>query len=240
MNLVKYNDKEYKIINCRDENKRSRYWEFELYPDSCNPDWMSYIKSSGVKCAVSPLHEYDQYEDGNNKGELKKPHWHLLFNFNYGARLSDIAQICDTVNGITHVLIVRDVAVRYDYLTHKNDTDKYRYDEKDIQHINSTRYDFLNSEYREILNFIDDNKVFGFRKLTHELRIQEQDKLLEYVARNPYYVKTYIDDRNDDTIRRMESLLKNIMDIWYNISEDKEHYEEINAIVNEAESLIKK
>ena len=136
-----YNDNEYKIINCKNEDKRSRYWCIELYPDSADSDWLDILKSLGIKCAVSPLHEFDIFDKGDKKGEYKKPHHHILFNFNYGARLSDVAPIVESINAYKHVQIVRDCTIIYDYLTHKRDKDKHQYDERDIIHINSDRYE---------------------------------------------------------------------------------------------------
>lgn len=236
---MKIDDKEYKIINSRDENKRSRYWCIELYPDSADPDWLHILKSLGVKCVVSPLHEHDKYEDKERAGETKKPHYHILFNFNYGARLSDIVNIIDSIKAYQHCQIVKDCEIMYDYLTHKRDPDKYQYDPKDIIHINCERYDFLNSEYKEILNYIDDHKIYSFSRLTKRLRNDDQDRLLLYAARNPYYINLYLMNKTDDTESHLQSLLKQIVEIYYNIDENRiDSNEELNAIKREIDGYI--
>lgn len=234
-----YNDKEYKIINCRNEEKRSRYWCCELYADSCDPDYINIIKSLGVRCAVSPEHNNDLFITGEQKGQLKKPHRHLLFNFKSGYRLQDFAPIVDTINGVTHVQIVRDLHIMYDYLTHRNDPDKTRYNEADIIHINSTRFDYLQSEFKEILNFIDEYKITGFKKLTRVLRNDQQDKLLEYVSKNPYYIVQYLNDTNQVLYGHIQELLARVTQICDNIIEDGEvDYQEIKAIRGEVRDYL--
>lgn len=228
-----YNEKDYKIINCTNEAKRSRYWCCELYPDSCNSDYRSIIKSLGVRCAISPLHNSDVFIDGDKAGQLKKPHWHCLFAFKSGYRLSDFAPIVDAIGGVTHVQIVKDVSVMYDYLTHKHEVDKTKYNEKDIVHINSTRFDFVNSEFKEILNYIDDYKISSFRNLTKQLRISDQDKLLEYVSRNAYYVVQYLNDNNAVLQGHIKYLLAQVIQICDNIIEDGQiNYDELKTIRN--------
>lgn len=226
-----YNDKEYKIINCTNPDKRSRYWCCEWYSDSGHPDYQSLIKSMGVRAAVSPLHNNDYFIDGEKKGQLKKPHRHILFNFKSGYRLSDFVPIVDTIGGVTHVQIVRDVAIMHDYLCHLHEIDKTKYDPKDVIYINSTRYDYVNSEFKEILNFIDDNKISGFRQLTKKLRWDDQDKLLEYVSRNPYYVQQYLNDINNVLHNHVQSILEQVIRICDNIIEDGEiNLQEIKTI----------
>lgn len=215
-----YNEKEYKIVNCNNETKRSRYWCILLYPDSCNPEWYDLLYSLGIKCAISPIHDRDIHDKGEKKGELKKPHYHILVNFGYGARLSDIASICDTIGGSTHVQLVKDVSVMHDYLTHKNNPEKAQYSPVNIKYINSERYDYVNSEYKEILNFIDEHECKSFQSLCWVLRQNYQDKLLEYVSKNCYYVKCYIDSRNNKMLGHIQNMLEIVTKMLDNIEED--------------------
>lgn len=236
---MKYNEKEYKIENCSNEIKRSRYWSCKIYPDSMNLDYADIIKKMGVKCAVSPIHDRDVFNSGDNVGQLKKPHYHLLFKFNSGYRLSDFAQIVDTIQGDTHVTLVRDCNVYHDYLWHKNEIDKFIYDPNDIYYINSNRFDYVTSEFKEILNYMDDNKIMSFRQLTRRLRNDEQDNLLEYVSRNPYYIMQYINDCNQTLYGRLQNLMDTVNKICDNILEDGcIDYEVIKQVKSEVAEYI--
>lgn len=60
-----------------DSCSQGKYWIFELYPDSMNPNSFDILKAIGGSYAhimVSPLHEYDVKSDGSPK----KPHYHVL------------------------------------------------------------------------------------------------------------------------------------------------------------------
>lgn len=63
------------------EKSRNRTYVAVLYPeDPSHAAAMEKLKSNGYTYAAI-LHDQDVYEDGENKGELKKPHWHLVIKF---------------------------------------------------------------------------------------------------------------------------------------------------------------
>ena len=53
---------------------KSRVWTFIFYPDSAPADWRDIMLQSGLKIAVSPLHDRDFTDDGKSK----KPHYHVI------------------------------------------------------------------------------------------------------------------------------------------------------------------
>lgn len=178
------------IENCKDQSKKRRNWFILLYPDSAVDNWVEVLEKSMVKCAVSPLHD----SDINDKGELIKPHHHILLVFNGGARVSQVDDIIASIGAYQHCQIVYDKELAYNYLWHNGQPDKAPYKREDIKHINCNFYDFLSNEYKDILNYIDDNEVKSFATLTRKLRGDNLDNLLKYVSNNCYYVKTYIDE----------------------------------------------
>lgn len=64
--------KQKKFQDC--ESDRSRCWAFEVYPDSADPDWLSYLGESMIHAYVSPLHD----KDIDQNGEPKKAHYHVM------------------------------------------------------------------------------------------------------------------------------------------------------------------
>ena len=60
---------------------RDRKYCAVLYPeDQTHTQAMEKLKSGGYNFAAI-LHDKDVYEDGDHKGELKKPHWHVVIKF---------------------------------------------------------------------------------------------------------------------------------------------------------------
>lgn len=60
---------------------RDRKFCAVLYPeDATHAAAVEKLKSGGYNFA-GILHDQDVYEDGEHKGELKKPHWHLVVKF---------------------------------------------------------------------------------------------------------------------------------------------------------------
>ncbi len=105
---------------------RGRNWALVLYPESLPVGWEEILKTEPV--ALSPLHD----KDVNADGEIKKPHYHAVFNYKGNKsfeQLDEIARslrapIPQRVNSLTG-------AVRY--LTHMDNPEKYQYKSCEIR-----------------------------------------------------------------------------------------------------------
>ncbi len=78
-------------------------------------------------------HDHDVYEDGDLKGQLKEPHFHIMIRlyrpFTHSAIKRWFACVNDEGALInTHVVCCSDVGSYFDYLIHKYNPDKYQYD----------------------------------------------------------------------------------------------------------------
>ena len=123
--------------------EKSRHWAFGLYSESAKEGWREILKAYAVPFVVSPLHNKDVYEedkfneDGTiqyRKGETKKPHWHIQFAFNNPTTERNMKAISESVGGTKGIINLKDPKTYYEYLWHKNDHDKYQYDEADVEH----------------------------------------------------------------------------------------------------------
>lgn len=193
----------------KSQDIKSRNWFIELYPESAVKNWREVLAEQLVPCAVSPLHDSDLREDGTPK----KEHYHILIAFNGGARVNQVNSIIKRINAYEHCQVVRDKQKSYEYLWHKNNPEKAQYDPCEVDHINSTKYDFLTSQFKEILNYIDDYDVKSVVTLTRLLRRDESDDLLRYVRNNIYYVNTYIKDKNNQYEERFQNARQCLMDL---------------------------
>ena len=108
---------------------KSRYWSFIVYPESVLTDWEEVLCKLGCVFAVSPLHD----RDINANGEVKKPHYHVLVQFDGPTTYKNVKEsICDVVGG---TIPQRTISLRgyYRYLCHLDNPEKAQYDINDIK-----------------------------------------------------------------------------------------------------------
>lgn len=128
--------------------EKSRFFTFLLYPDGEGfpTDWEDRLERIGVPIAISPLHDKDKAKGGG----YKKRHYHGIYiaknpvtsesvRNKLRAVLSSEQEECKAVALIQ--IIHENVESVYLYLTHDSKDaikkGKYRYDKKDIKHINN-------------------------------------------------------------------------------------------------------
>lgn len=160
---------------------KSRYWTFILYSDSAG-DWKQVIEDSHVKAAVSPEHD----RDINPDGELKKPHRHVIVEFDGPTTKNNVNNIfsCIAANGV----IVKANSARgmYRYLCHLDNPEKAQYEESEIIHLNG-----FNAA--DLLSETDKNNIkWQVGALIFDKGIDEYADLVKYLwsegLQQEYYV----------------------------------------------------
>lgn len=109
---------------------RDRKFVAVLYPeDESHVDCMAKLQSGGYNFAAI-LHDQDVYEDGDHKGELKKPHWHVVLRFKNAVWNTSIAKEL----GITpnYLEACKDVDASLLYLVHYGNSDKAQYEYENV------------------------------------------------------------------------------------------------------------
>lgn len=109
---------------------RDRKFVAVLYPeDESHVDCIAKLQSGGYNFAAI-LHDQDIYEDGDHKGELKKPHWHVVFRFKNAVWNTSIAKEL----GITpnYLEACKDVDASLLYLVHYGNSDKAQYEYENV------------------------------------------------------------------------------------------------------------
>ncbi len=138
---------------------KSRYWSFIVYPESVLNDWEEVLCKLGCVFAVSPLHD----RDINANGEVKKPHYHVLVQFDGPTTYKNVKEsICDVVGG---TIPQRTISLRgyYRYLCHLDNPEKAQYDINDIKCYGGFKMDLTTSEINIIKsNILEDIKKHGF------------------------------------------------------------------------------
>lgn len=162
-----------------------QHWQDEL-------DLWNEIDYLRARALLSPLHNKDIIEKGEKKGQLKKPHWHLLLFFDSTKSLNQVEQLSSRFNdGATNLYKeIISVGGAVAYLSHKNSPKKVLYDETQIKEFGGAHYvDLLRekiSKYPMILKIIRENEIKTQRELTNFLLDSEREYLLDEVAKRSY------------------------------------------------------
>lgn len=126
---------------------KKRNWAFFVYPTkkqldelkseydgsdgygTVPDDWQQRLLLSGLQYAISPLHDKDELED--NSGKTKKPHYHVIVCYGSPTTYNNVKSLTDSLNSPIPQSLEQ-VRGYYRYLTHKDNPEKYQYDDKDI------------------------------------------------------------------------------------------------------------
>lgn len=110
---------------------KKRNWAFVVYPESAPSDWIEQLQQRGVVGAISPLHDRDLLPTG----EPKKAHWHAIVTYEGPTAQSVVERLTELCRAPKPIPL-EGVRGYYRYLTHKENPEKFQYDEKDIQTLN--------------------------------------------------------------------------------------------------------
>lgn len=183
-------------------NSKERYWTFVLYPESAKEDWKDYLQSLGLQVAVSPLHD----KDINASGEQKKAHYHILLCFNGPTTYNRVLEITKVLNATIPQRVLSCVGI-VRYFTHKDNPEKYQYDEKDITVLNGldikTFNDLTLSQTltikKDIIQEINELKITSYYILVNMYAYDSSKRdYFQVVSSSPYFFSSYIKSRKED------------------------------------------
>lgn len=171
---------------------KSRYWSFIVYPESVKGDWIDILVNLGCVFAVSPLHD----KDVNPDGELKKPHYHVLVQFDGPTTYKNVNDNICALIGATIPKNVISMRGYYRYLTHMDNPEKYQYNSEDIKTYGGFKIDLTTSEINSIKSLIcidiENNSILEYSDLVNfYLYIGDMDKF-EIVSNHVYFFNQYI------------------------------------------------
>lgn len=157
-------------------NVKKRYWAFVLYPESAPENWTDILQSTGLAVAVSPLHDKDLNPDGIEK----KSHYHVILAYSGPTTYNNVkALVVDTL-GQPIPQPLDSVRGYYRYFTHKDNPEKFQYEEKDVRCLNGfSIFDFVELSKLEVVQIKQ-----NIQKLIRELDIVEYATLLDYLMDN--------------------------------------------------------
>ncbi len=110
---------------------RDRKYCAVLYPeDPTHFACIEKLKTGGYTYALI-LHDQDVYEDGDQKGQLKKPHWHVVVKFTNAVWQIPTAKALGIEPNYLQPCASVDGALLY--LVHDGNPDKYQYSLDDVE-----------------------------------------------------------------------------------------------------------
>lgn len=190
--------------------EKNRYWTFIAYPESVPDDWIEILTETGLPIAISPLHDKDLNETTE---EQKKPHWHILLAWDGPTT----AAVADRISSQLHGTICKPVASvkgAYDYWIHKNNPEKYQYDDADrinLNGFNIYNYSQLTTEEdvilkKQIFKFIIDNDVNEYFILCCKLA-NEDLIAFDYVTKHTLLFDRFICSRRNFQNQQIKEII---------------------------------
>lgn len=206
---------------------KKRNWAFFVYPTkeqlvvlkseydgsdgygSVPDDWRQRLQLTGLQYAISPLHDKDTLEDGS--GKIKKPHYHVIVVYGSPTTYNNVKSLTDSLNSpIPQAL--EQVRGYYRYLTHKDNPEKYQYDEREIQ----VGGGFNISDFVELSRSEVNELKRRLQALIREKGIVEYSTLMDYLldssmvleydvaSSNTYFFDRYIASRRHSSESSVE------------------------------------
>lgn len=179
---------------------KKRNWAFILYPESAPADWKDLLASTGLPIAISPLHEFDHNPDG----EIKKAHHHVLLHYDGPTTYNVVNGLCRKLNQPSPQPI-DSMRGQYRYLTHKDNPEKYQYQEADICRLNgfdiADFIEFSRSEVQSLIKkihaFIRENDIYEYADLLDMLLDSDMFDEYEIATNHTIFVNAYITSRRN-------------------------------------------
>lgn len=178
------------------KNVKKRYWAMVLYPESAPSDWRVKLQESGIQCAISPLHDKDLNADNTPK----KAHYHIILAYEGPTTYSNVCYLTSSL-GQPIPQPLEQLRGYYRYLVHKDNPEKYQYNDYEITTINGfdihNYLDLTSNQViailKELTNIIDDNNIVEYSSLIQLLRDNEtMQEMLEVAMNKTLFLNTYI------------------------------------------------
>jgi len=183
------------------QQQKSRNWAFVAYPDSVPADWKEILKQTGVQFAISPLHDKDI--DPNE--DEKKPHWHIIMAWGNGSTTYNVAErVAKSINGTIPIALAQ-IRGYYRYLTHKDNPEKFQYDEKNIITFNGfSILDFVELTKSEVhiikkslISLIQDNDYIEYVDFIDHLLFSGTPEQFDVGSQNTLFFNHYLTSRRN-------------------------------------------
>jgi hypothetical protein len=169
----------------------------------CWWSWLSYeeqwprlaeFEKKNIPFVLSPLHDKDLYDDGTPK----KAHFHGLMYIKNACGMGTAISALDGLAANNYVELVYSPPGKFEYLTHKNEKNKFHYSEDDLQYFNGFDLSYIyNSKdieknyYNKVLDDLSRKVMSGdlsnLYDLTAYVLKEYNPAVLSYMTSKTYY-----------------------------------------------------
>lgn len=193
---------------------KKRNWTFELYDDSCNPNWEDILVKTNIPFAYA-YHD----KDLNPTGDPKKPHYHVVLCCDGPTTYNTIKEIGDNVccaNGV--IQPVGSVRGIIRYFCHLDNPEKHQYDESIIQCRNGfdpkDYFSLTTSQQkafkRKVTEFISDNGIEEYAELIDTLLTTDEMDMYDIATQNVFYFTSYIKSKKNIHLKKLAQQSKEL------------------------------
>lgn len=182
------------------KNIKKRAWALVCYPESLPQDWQDFLSKTGLEIAISPLHD----KDINPDNTPKKSHYHVILVYQNPTTYKNVKEnVCEYLN-CPAPQPLESVKGYYRYLTHRDNPEKYQYNDSEIITLNGFDInDMVNMTINElcaylnkITDFIEDLHITEYRDLILLLKKDDDLRFLLPIAQTKTtfinaYIKSY-------------------------------------------------
>lgn len=180
---------------------KKRYWAFVLYPESAPSDWRDILQQTGIGFVISPFHD----KDINPTGEQKKPHYHIILGYDGPTTFNNVKhnitdKLCQPIP-----IPLESPKGYYRYLTHKDNPEKYQYDESeilvfngfDISDFNSLTDSEVDAILFEVTDLIVEHRIVEYSVLMDMLKTLNLLDAWKVARKNTLFLNTYLTSRRN-------------------------------------------
>lgn len=181
--------------------QRCNNWSFVAYPESLPPNWEDIINQHHISWFCSPLHDADLNADESEK----KPHYHIIFNFETLKSYEQVIEITKGELNSTVPQIVKSMRGYIRYFLHLDNPEKTQYKLEDIRCFGGADYSTYleptksdrNRIYDEIIDWIEENDITEFCDLSTYARNNEPEWRSLLYNNSTLFFATYINSRRN-------------------------------------------
>ena len=175
--------------------KKGRIWASVGYPDSLPTDWLDKLQETGLQIAISPLHNMDL----DPTGEVKKEHYHIIFNYDGPTTYDHVKNLCDSLN-MTIPIKLESLRGMYRYHLHLDNPEKYQYDDRerillngfDTSNVDALTYTEVSKLLQEIQVFIQNHNIYEYSDLLDILLDDEKFNMWDVARNHTVLLNSYI------------------------------------------------
>lgn len=188
--------------------KKGRIWASVGYPESLPNNWLELLQQTGLQIAISPLHD----KDTNPTGETKKPHYHVIFNYDGPTTYNHVKELCDSLN-MTIPIKLESLRGMYRYHLHLDNPEKYQYDDRDrillggfdsnsVNELTRTEVDKI---IKELITFIEDNKLLEYCDLISILHDNDMVNYLSVATNHTIFFNAFLTSKRHKLKKELTS-----------------------------------